>query len=465
MNSSFHLAIDIGASGGRHILGWLEDGTLCTEEVHRFPNGMVQSGNQLRWDVDALFEEVLTGLRKCKDIGKIPTSVGIDTWGVDFALVDNDGARVAPIVAYRDERTDNMDFEVYKCISEADLYERTGIQKMPFNTIFQLMAIKTQTPEHFENAKHLLFMPDYLHYRLSGVMKTEYTIASTSGLLNAANKTWDEEIIRQCGFPRELFGDIVPAGTALGNFTDEIQQAVGFDCKVIMPPSHDTASAFLAVPAKSDKAVYISSGTWSLLGIESATPITSQDSRVADFTNEGGYDYRYRYLKNIMGLWVLQSVHKEIGGGVSFADMVILAREASFDGLIDVNDKRFFAPDSMIDAIKVVCRENGHDVPQNIGEFARLIYHSLADSYAKTIDRLEYLTDKKYDSVNIIGGGSQNDYLNELTALACGLKVFAGPAEGTALGNIISQMIASGVFADLSSARRVIRNSFDIREF
>jgi len=465
MSSSFHLAIDIGASGGRHILGWLENGALCTEEVHRFPNGMIQSGDQLRWDVEALFDEILTGLCKCKEIGKIPASVGVDTWGVDFALLDDDGVRVAPIVAYRDERTENMDIETYKHISEAELYERTGIQKMPFNTIFQLMAIKSQTPEYFENAKHLLFMPDYLHYMLSGVMKTEYTIASTSGLLNAAYKTWDEEIIRRCGFPRELFGEIVPAGTALGNFTDEIQQAVGFDCKVIMPPSHDTASAFLAVPAKSDKAVYISSGTWSLLGVESATPITSQESRIADFTNEGGYDYRYRYLKNIMGLWILQSVHKEIGGGVTFADMVVLARESNFDGLVDVNDKRFFAPDSMVDTIKIVCRESGHDVPQSIGDFARLIYRSLAVSYANTIGVLAGLTGVEFDSVNIIGGGSQNWYLNELTALACGLRVFAGPAEGTALGSIVAQMISMGVLADSSSARRVIRKSFDIREF
>jgi len=232
-----------------------------------------------------------------------------------------------------------------------------------------------------------------------------------------------------------------------------------------MPPSHDTASAFLAVPSKSAKSVYISSGTWSLLGVETMSPITTDESRIADFTNEGGYDYRYRYLKNIMGLWILQSVHKEIGEGISFADMVILARESDFDGRINVNEQRFFAPESMVETIKSACRENGGVEPQSIGDFARCIYHSLAISYAKTIDVLSSLTGVKYESINIIGGGSQNEYLNELTADTCGLKVFAGPAEGTALGNIVSQMITMGVMPDLTSARKVIRNSFDIREY
>jgi len=465
MRSSAHLAIDIGASGGRHILGWLENDKLITKEVHRFPNGMVEKNNQLCWDFDAIFDEIIKGLKKCAQLDILPESVGIDTWGVDFVLVDNNGNTVAPSVAYRDKRTDDIDTEVYKNISEEKLYEKAGIQKMLLNTIYQLMAIKTQTPHYFDKATRLLFTPDYLHYRLCGVMKTEYTIASTSNLLNAETKTCDFDIINSCGFPCEIFGEIVTPGTVLGDFTDEVQKAVGFNCKVVMPPSHDTASAFLAVPSKSDKAVYISSGTWSLLGVETTAPITSEKSRVADFTNEGGYEYRYRYLKNIMGLWILQSVHKEIGDGLTFADLVELARNSDFDGLIDVNDKSFFAPDSMVQAIKDFCRTNNQSQPQTVGDFARCIYRSLAESYAKTIELLSSLTNVKYDSINIIGGGSQNEYLNELTASACSLKVFAGPVEGTALGSIAAQMISMGKLDDIESARKVIRNSFDIKEF
>jgi rhamnulokinase len=326
------------------------------------------------------------------------------------------------------------------------------------------MAIKTRTSHYLDKAAHLLFMPDYLHYRLCGVIKNEYTIASTSALLNAESKTWDDEIITRCGFPRKIFGEIVPAGTILGGFTDEIIRLVGFDSKVITPPSHDTASAFLAVPAKSERSVYISSGTWSLMGVELHEPITTDKSQKANFTNEGGYDYRYRYLKNIAGLWLIQSVRKEAGNDIDYADLAVMAREAECDSIFDVNDDRFTAPDSMVDAIREKCRENGQAEPQSLGELARCIYRSLADSYAKTMKALQDMTGTVFDSVNIIGGGSQNDYLNQLTAAACGLPVYAGPTEGTALGNIASQMIALGALPDLDSARDVIRKSFNIRE-
>jgi len=464
MDSKTFLAIDVGASGGRHILGWLEDGKLLTEEVYRFPNGMTQIGKHLCWDTDALFEEILTGLKKCADLGKIPASVGIDTWGVDFVLLDKNDNIIGPAIAYRDNRTDGIDSEVNKFISESDLYARAGIQKMLINTIYQLMAIKVQTPDHLERATHLLMMPDYLHYRLCGVKKNEYTIASTSALLNAKEKTWDDDIIGRCGFPRDIFGELVPAGTILGGFTEEIKIAVGFDSKVIMPPSHDTASAFLAVPTKSDRSVYISSGTWSLMGVELSEPITSEASRAANLTNEGGYEYRYRYLKNIAGMWLIQSIHKEIGNNISYIDLAVLARNSECDSIIDVNEDRFTAPDSMVSAIREACRESGQEEPVELGDVARCIYRSLAVLYAQTMKGLQELTGIEFDSVNIIGGGSQNAYVNDLTAEACGLPVYAGPAEGTALGNIASQMIALDVLPDLEAARKVIRKSFDIRE-
>ena len=459
-----HLAIDIGASNGRHILAWLEDDVIYTEEIHRFPNGMVQMGEYQCWDIDALFDEIIKGLKKCAELDKIPDSVGIDTWGVDFVLLDKDGNLVGPAVGYRDARTDGMDLEVSKCISESELYERVGIQKMFFNTIYQLMAVKTHTPEYFINAEHMLFVPDYLHYRLCGVKANEYTIASTSALINAKNKTWDDDIITRCGFPKNIFCDIVPAGTFLGNFTNEIKELVGFNSTVIAAPSHDTASAFLAVPAISDKSVYISSGTWSLMGVELHEPITNEVSRKANFTNEGGYGYRYRYLKNIAGLWLLQCVHKEIGNNIDYSELVELARTSNCDSIIDVNENRFSAPDSMVFEITDACKQREQDVPQCLGDFARVIFRSLAVSYSETMKSLEELTDTKFDSINIIGGGSQNIYLNQLTADACGLPVYAGPTEGTALGNIVCQMISMGVLQDVQDAREAIRQSFEVRE-
>ena len=464
MKNSIHLAIDIGASGGRHILGWLYNGTLLTEEIHRFPNGMTEINGQFCWDIEALFKEIITGLIKCKEIGKIPASVGIDTWGVDFVLLDNKNNLIGPAVAYRDGRSDGMDLEVSKVISESELYSRNGIQKMFFNTIYQLMGVKVHTPQYLDKTSKLLFLPDYLHYRLSGVMKTEYTIASTSGLLNAKSKDWDDEIIGRCDFPREIFCEIVPAGSILGGFTPEIINEVGYYSRVIMPPSHDTASAFLAVPAKSDKSVYISSGTWSLMGVELSEPITSEDSRIANFTNEGGFDYRYRFLKNIAGLWLIQCVQKEIGNGISYSELVDLARQSDCDCIFDVNDESFAAPKSMVDAIRDACKAQYNNLPESLGDYARCIYLSLAHSYNHTINSLKKLTGTVYDSINIIGGGSLNSFLNESTAHACGLPVYAGPTEGTALGNIISQMISMDVLPDYITARSIIRQSFDVRK-
>ena len=464
MDSRHYLAIDIGASSGRHILGRLEDGIIRLEEIHRFPNGAAREGGCLCWDVDALFAEMLTGLRKCAESGKIPVSAGIDTWGVDFVLLDRDLRRIGPAVAYRDSRTDGMDAEVGRRIPESELYARTGIQKVMFNSIYQLMALKIKSPHILEGAAHLLMMPDYLHYRLSGVMKNEYTIASTSALVGAASKNWDYEVIERCGFPKEIFGEIVPAGTVLGRLAGDVRQAVGFDCAVVLPPSHDTASAFLSVPAHTENPVFISSGTWSLMGLELFDPITSEASRAANFSNEGGYGYRYRYLKNIMGLWILQSVRNELFEDIGYEELAALARESGYDGIFDVDEDRFFAPDSMAAVVREACREKGYDEPQSPGDFARCICRGLASSYSRTVDALESLTGKRLECINIIGGGSRNGFLNEATAKACGRPVYAGPAEGTALGNIVSQMIANGELSGVGAAREAIRRSFLISE-
>jgi len=464
MTTQTYLAIDIGASSGRHILGWLENGKLKLEEIHRFPNGMDNIEGKLCWDVDSLFSEVITGLKKCAELGRIPLSVGIDTWGVDYVLLDKDGNRIGPAIAYRDSRTDGIYDELFKLIPESELYFRAGLQKQPFNSINQLLAAKLKDPHYFDGAERLLFMPDYLHYLLCGTKKTEYTIASTSGLVNAQERTWDDAIIARCGFPKKIFGEIVPAGTVLGRLTSTVRETVGFDCAVVMPPSHDTASAFLAVPAKSSNSVYISSGTWSLMGVELEHPITTTDARIANFTNEGGYNYRHRFLKNIMGLWLLQSVRQEIGNGINYAQLVDLARASSCESIFDVEDESLFAPKSMVEAIKAACKKHSQPEPSSLGDFAKCICSSLAALYAKTVRQLEILSGKNFDYINIIGGGSENAYLNELTAFACGLPVIAGPTEGSALGNIVSQIIAEGELKDIESARTVISDSFSVRE-
>jgi len=425
---------------------------------------MVKKDGSLCWDVDALYGEVIAGLRKCAKLKKVPASVGVDAWGVDFVLLDKNGHRAGPAVAYRDDRTIGIDREVFRHVPEEELYARTGIQKQLFNTIFQLMALKTKTPGALDKAERLLMIPDYFHYRLCGVMKTEYTNATTTGLVNAKTKQWDRRVIERCGFPQRLFGNIAPPGTVPGSLTDEVVADAGFTCEVILPPTHDTASAFLSVPSRSGDAVCISSGTWSLMGVELMAPVMTDASRAANFTNEGGYDYRFRFLKNIMGLWVLQSVLRESGEALSFSGSEKISRESDYNGIIDINESRFFAPENMTDTIRQACMEQGLAAPQSPGDLLRCIYRSIASSYARTIEDLRMLTGKDFSEVNIIGGGSRNLLLNELTADACGLPVYAGPAEGTALGNILSQMIAYGEIPCRTAARDIVRRSFDVLE-
>ena len=464
----YHLAVDIGASSGRHILGHVEQGRIVLEEVYRFENGPKKRGGRLCWDFDALAREVVNGLKACAKLGKVPATLGVDTWGVDFALVDREGRVLGDTVAYRDSRTQGMDALVEELIPAQELYRRTGIQKQSFNTIYQLMAVKRQSPELLEQAHRLLLVPDYLHYTLTGVMSNEYTEASTSGLVSAAAKDWDRELLRLLGFPQKLFGTLSLPGTALGGLRPALREELGFDCQVILPASHDTGSAFLAVPAGEGDSVTLSSGTWSLLGVELEQPVTTPESRAANFTNEGGYQYRYRYLKNIMGLWMIQNLRREMaenGQLPGFGELSRLAREeADFPGRVDVDDPSFMAPESMSAAVRAYCERTGQPVPQSPGELLSCVYHSLAQCYAQSVRQLERLTGRSFQAVHIVGGGSQDAYLNQLTASATGLPVYAGPTEGTALGNLLVQMIAQGEFAGLQEARDAIRASFAVKE-
>lgn len=464
--SVYYLAVDIGASSGRHILGSVENGKIVLDEIYRFENGMTKKDGRLCWDYKGLFENIKNGIKKCKEIGKIPSSMGIDTWGVDYVLLDENDQVIGDMVGYRDSRTDGMDEEVYRRIPEMELYERTGIEKMMFNTIFQLMAVKKQQPEDMEKAKALLFVPDYFHFLLTGKKVNEYTEATTSQLVNAASQTWDMELIDRLGFNKEMFQRIAMPGESLGSLREELVEEFGFNMDVVLPCTHDTGSAILAVPANDDDYVFISSGTWSLLGVERDTPDCSELSRINSFTNEGGYGSKICYLRNIMGLWMIQSVRHNLDDKYSFAEICAqAARESEFPSRVDVTDNCFMAPENMIEEIKDYCRRTGQKVPETLGEIATCVYASLAECYDRTIKGIEKSTGRTYSRIHIVGGGGNAEYLNELTARATKKEVHVGPTEGTAIGNLAAQMIHSGEFKSKEEARQMIYDSFDIKVY
>ena len=461
----YYLAVDIGASSGRHMLASMKDGKMQLEEVYRFPNGMDNKNGTLCWDVDRLITEIKNGLKKCKEIGKIPVSMGIDTWGVDYVLLDKDDKILGDTVGYRDSRTEGMDEKVYEVIPQDDLYARTGIQKQIFNTIYQLMAVKQSHPEYLEQAETILMIPDYFNFLLTGVKMNEYTEATTGQLISPKTNDWDYELIDMLGYNSKMFRPVSMPGTVVGDFTEEVQKEVGFNCTVVLPATHDTGSAVLAVPTNDDDAVYISSGTWSLMGIERKEADCSMESMNANFTNEGGYDHRFRYLKNIMGLWMIQSVKKEFTEDLSFAEICEMASKETIPSIVDCNDDCFLAPKSMIEAVQKFCRDTDQPVPETVGEISSVIYNSLAKCYGDTVEEIEAITGKKYSTIYVVGGGSNAGYLNELTAKYTGRKVSAGPSEATAIGNIIVQMLHDGVFASLPEARTCVKESFDVKMY
>lgn len=477
---TYYLAIDIGASSGRHILAFVEDGKIVLEEIYRFDNKQIQKNGHVCWDLENLWSGITEGMKVCGRSGRIPKTMGIDTWAVDYVLLDKDNRLLGDAVAYRDSRTEGMDRKVDSIIPEAELYRKTGIQKQTFNTIYQLMSLKEEHPSQLQDARALLMLPDYFNFLLTGVMRQEYTNATTTNLVNAKEKTWDYDLIGALGLPRSLFGPLSMPGTVVGELLPQIRELVGFSATVVLPATHDTASAFLAVPAENDQSVYLSSGTWSLLGVENQTAITTEESRMENFTNEGGAWYRYRYLKNIMGLWMIQSVRRELNGTQyvagreskyksdrqwGFADLAQEAKKCrGFTSAVDVNHHSFLAPDSMIDAVRDYCRGTGQTVPETIGEIMQCLYRSLALCYRDAIQKLSRLTGRRCTEIHIVGGGCQDMYLNKMVADTTGLPVWAGPVEGTAIGNLIVQFIADGQFGSLSEARTAVKESFDIKE-
>ena len=447
---TYHLAIDIGASSGRHILGYIDNGKLKLEEIYRFENYIKNENGTLVWDIKHLVESVIFGIAKCREIGKIPKTVAIDTWGVDYVLLDKDKKEILPAVSYRDGRTN----AVTDIISQKELYSKTGIQKQNFNTIYQLYCDKLSGK--LDNAEHFLMIPDYLSFKLTGIIKNEYTNATTTNLVNAKTKTWDAEILDKLGI-KNIFCDLSMSKTVIGNFTDEIKKQVGFDTTVIYCPSHDTASAVAACPIEYNS-VYISSGTWSLIGTENTEPVLTADALTANFTNEGGINYRFRFLKNYMGMWIFQNIRRNINKSLTYDEIMELAMAQEGYAYFDVNDSSIVAPSNMVEAIGKLIGSN------DLGFVINSAYHSLAQSYADAVNEIEAISEKTIDTINIVGGGSKDSYLNRLTKEYTGKRVLAGPVEATATGNIICQLMYADDNLTLEKARELVKNSFDIKE-
>ncbi len=459
------LAVDIGASNGRIIAGYMEEGKLKIEEIHRFPNRMEYKNGHYCWNVDRLFAEIKEGIKKCPDKGFDPESIGIDTWGVDFVLLDGNDQLLTDAVAYRDPRTDGMMEEVLSIVPKELLYSKTGIQFQKFNTVYQLYYLKKHHPEILEKAKTFLMIPDYLNFLLTGKKVNEYTNATTTQLVNAFTKDWDKELLNMLGIKTDMFQSICPPKTSLGTFKPELEEELGFNMEVILPATHDTGSAVLAVP-EWDESIYISSGTWSLIGVENDSPVCRTEALTCNFTNEGGFDFRFRILKNIMGLWMIQEVKRLYNDQYSYREFLEMARkESHFHSVVNVDDERFLKPDDMIEEIQKYCQETKQQVPTTPGEIAKCIFESLAVSYQKAVDQIEKLFQKEYKKINVIGGGSQNDMLNHLITVTTGKEVVAGPQEATAIGNLAAQFLAKGEWKDVLEARRIIRTSFPLKVY
>ena len=422
-----YLAVDIGESIGRHIVGWIENGDTKTEEVYRFPNSMKEKDGHLIWDTEALFEHVVAGIRHAFAAHPQIKSMSIDTWGVDYVLMKGE-EEVLPCYAYRDARTEASIPKVHEIVPFDQLYAHTGCQFQPFNTIYQLYDDLMHG--RLEGITGMLMMPEYLMYRLTGIMAREYTNATTMGMINAETGEFDLEIAERLGLPRVLFPKLSHPGTMLGPLKPEIAQQVGGNLSVILCATHDTGSAVEGIPMEGNEP-YISSGTWSLLGVKTPKPITDSGSMAANYSNEGGVGYN-RYQKNIMGMWLVNELQRELCPEMPFPEIVKAAQESTCDVLVDANAPEFLAPRSMKAAFDAA---TGH-APSAVGDYFRCAYRSLAVSYQQAIEELERNTGKQYEKLYIVGGGAKNTFLNALTQAATGKQVIALPIEATALGNL-----------------------------
>lgn len=469
-NSQCFFAVDLGATSGRTIIGTLEDGKVRLEELTRFPNNLIQTGGHFYWDIYALYNEILGGLKAAADRKLNITSIGIDTWGVDFVCVGDDGALLRNPLAYRDPHTFGAMEEYFKQeVPKEDVYSVTGIQFMNFNSLYQLYAMRRDGNSALKNADKILFVPDALSWMLTGEAVCEYTIASTSQLLNPTTKELDKMLLDSVGLPRTTFGKMVFPGYKIGTLTKEVQSITGLGAvPVVAVAGHDTASAVAAVPAANERFAYLSSGTWSLMGIETKNAIINDLSYSRNFTNEGGIEGTTRFLKNICGMWLLERCRKEWGANAP-SDYPKLIEEAMkvkpFESLINPDDSLFANPANMNDAIKQYCLQTGQHVPEGYAEICRCIFDSLALRYRQVFGYLKEMASFPIETLHIIGGGSKNDYLNQFTANSTGVTVLAGPQEGTALGNIMIQAKAAGAVGDIFEMRKIIADSIELKRF
>ncbi len=464
------LAFDLGASSGRAVVGRLEGGRLIIEEIHRFPNDPVQVGDRLYWDILRLYHEIKHSIVKARQRGIDVRSIGIDSWAVDFGLIGANGELIANPYHYRDRHTDGMMDDVFAKLGKASIYAKTGLQFLQFNTMYQLAALAKADSPALAAADKLLMIPDLLRYFLTGVMKGEYTNASTTQLLGAVERAWDEALVDGIGVARSLLPDVVQPGTVVGPLAPRVQEEliVG-PIPVVAVAEHDTASAVVAVPALSPDFAYLSSGTWSLLGTELDRPVLTEQALEWNFTNEGGYGGTYRLLKNIMGLWLVQECKRawdKAGDAKPFAELVTQAEEAApHASYIDPDDDRFLSPADMPAEIRAYCRETGQPVPASSGAVVRCVLESLALKYRWTLERTERLAEKTFAGLHIVGGGIQNELLCRLTANAIRRPVWAGPAEGSAIGNVLVQLLAAGDIPSLAEGRRIVRDSFGVATY
>ena len=469
--NQYFFAVDLGATSGRTIIGSLKDEKILLEEVTRFPNNLIEQGGHFYWDIYALYFEIIRGLKEVAQRGLKITSIGIDTWGVDFVFIGEDGAILRNPRAYRDPITfDAMDDYLKHVISKKEVYDVTGIQLMNFNSIFQLYAMKREQNSALAAAQKILFVPDALSWMLTGNEVCEYTIASTSELLDPRTKQLDERLLQSLGLSRSKFGKMVNPGTMIGTLTDEVQKMTGLGpVPVYAVAGHDTGSAVAAVPAKDEKFAYLSSGTWSLMGIETKDAIINEVSYERNFTNEGGIEGTTRFLKNICGMWLYERCRKEWPAEVQKMSHPELQGSAmnveAFRSIINPDDALFANPSSMIGAIQQYCQETDQPVPETPAEICRCIFDSLALRYKQVFGYLEEMASFPIEVLHIIGGGSLNKYLNQFTANATGVTVLAGPQEGTALGNIMVQAKAVGEVKDIWDMRRIIANSLELVQF
>lgn len=468
-NNKCFFAVDLGATSGRTIIGTLDGGKINLEELTRFDNNLIETGGHFYWDIFALYNEIIKGLKLVAQRNIVITSIGIDTWGVDFVYIGEDNAILRNPMSYRDPHTFGMMEEYFeKVIDKKEVYGITGIQFMNFNSLFQLYAMKRADNSAFKNAKKILFMPDALSWMLTGKAVCEYTIASTSQILDPKTKQLDEKLLESIGLTREMFGEMVTPGHCIGTLTEEVQKMTGLGAiPVIAVAGHDTASAVAAVPAKDEKFAYLSSGTWSLMGIETKDAIINDVSYERNFTNEGGIEGTTRFLKNICGMWIYERCRKEwTDAPKSHAELQAEAmRQPAFRCMINPDDKMFANPSSMIEAIQEYCRKTGQHVPEGYAEICRCIFESLALRYRQVFTYLKEMSSFPINVLHIIGGGSLNDYLNQFTSSSTGVEVLAGPQEGTALGNIMMQAKTAGEVKDVWDMRRIIANSLSLKHF